>query len=87
MRRRSARPVEVKVTLFTKVDCGLCLEAEAALRRLRRRIPFDLELVDIDSDEALFRRYWDRVPVMAVDGTEVAAAPLDERRLRVLLSR
>ncbi|HEU4760638.1 MAG TPA: glutaredoxin family protein, partial [Dehalococcoidia bacterium] len=76
----------LRVTLFTQEDCGLCREAEALLRRLRRRIPFELEVVDIESDETLLRRYWDRVPVVAVDGGEVAAAPLEERHLGSLLS-
>lgn len=75
----------MRVTLYTKSDCGLCRQAEALLARLRRRIPFDLELVDIESDPQLFARYWDRVPVVAVEGEEVAAAPLDEGRLRAAL--
>lgn len=76
----------MKVTLFTKAECGLCRQAEDVLLRLRKKIPFELELVDVESDQALYSRYWDRVPVVAVDGTEVAAAPLDERSLQALLS-
>ena len=76
----------MKVTLFTKAECGLCREAEEALRRLRKKIFFQFELVDIEGDPALYSRYWDRVPVLAVEGKEVGAAPLDEGTLRVLLS-
>ncbi len=76
----------MKVTLFTKAECGLCREAEEMLRRMRKEIPFELELVDIEGDEALYSHYWDRVPVVAVDGKEVAAAPLTEERLRAALS-
>ena len=75
----------MKVTLFTKTDCGLCRQAEEALRRLGKEIPFELEFVDIEDDPELHNRYWDRVPVVALQGTEVAAAPLDEGRLRAVL--
>ena len=75
----------MKVTLYTKGECGLCGEAEEILRRLGRKIHFDLELVDIEHDPELRGRYWDRVPVVAVEGQEVAAAPLDEGRLRAVL--
>lgn len=77
----------MKVTLYTKKNCGLCREAEEAILRLRGKKQFELELVDIERDQAAFDRYGDRIPVVAVDGKEVAGAPLDERRLSALLSR
>ena len=73
------------VTLYTKADCGLCREAAEALLRIQKKIHFQLDLVDIEVDPAVFSRYWDRVPVVAVDGKEVAATPLDEGRLREIL--
>ena len=55
------------------------------LRRLQKKIRFDLDLVDIGEDDELFRKYWDRVPVVLADGVEVAAAPVDEKRLAAAL--
>ena len=75
-----------RVTLFTKGECGLCAEAEELLRRLQKRIRFQLEIVDIQEDMAIYDRYKDRVPVVAVDGKEVAAAPIDGRRLAAAVS-
>lgn len=77
----------MRVTLFTAADCGLCREAEQLLVRLQRRLRFELDIIDIESDQAVYDRYWARVPVVAVDGKEVAAAPLDERRLKAALAR
>ena len=57
------------------------------LGRLRRSIRFELEFVNIESDNAIHEKYWDRIPVVLLDGTEVAAAPIDERNLRAALSR
>lgn len=75
------------VTIYTTPGCGLCREAEAMLRRLQARIRFELVLVDISDDDELFRRYWDRVPVVLRDGREVAAAPVDEKRLAAALRK
>ena len=76
----------MKVTLYTKDGCHLCEEAEDALRAIQPSIQFELELVYIEDDATLLDRYQDRVPVIALDGTEVASAPVDERTLRAALS-
>lgn len=44
-----------------------------------------VELVDVDRDPALGSRYGVRVPVVAVDGQEVAELQLDPARLRAAL--
>lgn len=75
------------MTLYTRQECGLCRDAKELLRKLQQVIRFEVELVDIDADPAVYGGYSDRVPVVVVDGREVAAAPLDERRLRLALSR
>ena len=77
----------MKVTLYSQADCGMCREAEAMLRRIAGRIQFEFSIVDIDADSAAQAKYWDRIPVVVVDGEEVAAAPLNERRLALALRR
>ena len=76
----------MKVTLYTKAECGLCEEAEEMLRRLQPDIRFELEYVNVETDSVAHERYWDRIPVVAVEGREVAAAPIDEGRLRTILA-
>jgi len=76
----------LKVTLYSKSDCGLCDAAEEVLRQLQREIRFSIEVVDIEADKSLYDRYWDRVPVVAVEGREVASAPLDIQALRSALA-
>jgi glutaredoxin len=58
------------VTLYTRAGCHLCETAEAVLRAERAASPFLLEVVDVDADPELVRRYGVRVPVVAVDGVE-----------------
>jgi glutaredoxin len=77
----------LKVTLYTKPDCGLCVEAEDMLRRLQKKIQFELEFVTLGTHDLASEGYAERVPVVLVDGLEVAAAPIDERKLQALLKR
>jgi glutaredoxin len=65
--RRRHRP---RVVVYTRQGCGLCAAAEARVADEARRA--DVELVDVDADPELQRRYHVRVPVVAVDGVEVA---------------
>lgn len=55
------------------------------LRRIQRKIQFQLEFVDIEADDAAHARYWHRIPVVTRDGEEVGAAPLDEAQLEAAL--
>ena len=73
------------VTLYTRVGCHLCEEAERVLEGERAAMPFRLELVDIDRDPELVRRYGVRVPVVAVDGVELFEYEVPTDRLRAWL--
>jgi glutaredoxin len=76
----------LNVTLYTKAGCRLCDEAEDTLRRLGKFIQFELRIVYIDCEPALQDRFADRVPVVYIDGREVASAPIDEAALRLAIS-
>jgi hypothetical protein len=65
-----------RVTLYTRSGCGLCEEAASELRRIQKRFPFELACVDIDADAALRARFDSIVPVIALDGSVIAQAPL-----------
>jgi glutaredoxin len=70
------------VTLYSRPGCHLCEDARAMLDRARARRAFDLEEIDIESDDALLRRYLERIPVIAVDGEEAFELLVDESALR-----
>ena len=59
------------VTLYGRPGCCLCDEAREHLERLRARRSFELDEVDITSDDALHRRFLERIPVVALDGVEI----------------
>jgi glutaredoxin len=59
------------VTLYGRAGCHLCDDARAVLQELRARHAFRLEEVDIEADDELFKRYLERIPVIALDGEEL----------------
>jgi glutaredoxin len=70
------------VTLYTKPDCHLCVEALEALREVARELAFELEILDITSREDLHRAYFERIPVVALDGEELFDYFVDRELLR-----
>lgn len=79
--RRRHRP---RITVYTRQGCHLCEEAEAIVHRLARRRA-EVEVIDIDADPALTDRYTVRVPVVAVDGREIAEFQVAPATLRAAL--
>ncbi|MDE2888368.1 MAG: glutaredoxin family protein [Gemmatimonadota bacterium] len=69
------------VRLFSRNDCHLCDVAKARIESAGRRVPFRLEVVDIDGDAGLVARYNDRVPVVHVNGEEAFAYRVNEKVL------
>ncbi|TMK24538.1 MAG: glutaredoxin family protein [Actinobacteria bacterium] len=70
------------IIVYSKPDCHLCADAMAALEALRPELGFMLEERDITSDETLLRAYFERIPVVALDGEELFDFFVDEAILR-----
>jgi hypothetical protein len=56
-----------KVTLYTKLNCHLCLEAYQLLMECAFDLPLEIDLVDITHahNSELAKKYDDRIPVLA----------------------
>ena len=78
-RAGGAEPV---VTVYSAPDCHLCVDALADLRALRDQLRFELRERDITRDEALHRAYFERIPVVTLDGEELCEYVVDEQILR-----
>ena len=68
------------VTFFTKPDCTLCRGALFVIERVRRRLPFELEVCDISAvgNERWHEAYKHDIPVVHIDGQEVFRHRVDE---------
>jgi glutaredoxin len=70
------------VTLYRQPTCGLCDDAERLLAPIVADLGLRLETRDVLADDALFARYGMAIPVVEVDGVEVARAPIRASTLR-----
>jgi glutaredoxin len=75
------------ITFYGKAGCHLCEEAYAELQQVEERAMFDIEVVDVSLDARLFRRYGERIPVLAVDGEDLLELGFDARSIRDALGR
>ena len=74
------------VTLYGRSDCHLCEEARVLLETLGAGHCFVLEAVDVDLHDVLTERYGEVVPVIELDGVEIARVPIDRALLAERLS-
>jgi glutaredoxin len=70
------------VTVYSKPDCHLCEDAMVALRGLQAELAFELLELDITADESLHRAYFERIPVISLDGDELCEYFVDEKLVR-----
>ena len=74
------------LVLYTRAQCGLCHEMLAAAQPVAERHGLTIECIDIDADPALSAAYNTAIPVLELDGEEVARYHLDPRLLENLLA-
>jgi glutaredoxin len=70
------------VVLYSRPGCHLCDEARAVIEAVRAEIGFDLEEIDIESDDTLIRDYGLRIPVVAIDGEDLFEISVQAAALR-----
>lgn len=80
--RRRRRP---EVVVYTRARCGLCRRAETLVAREARGAA--IVHVDVDGDAALVANYGVRVPVVVVDGREVAELEVAPGTVRAAVRR
>jgi glutaredoxin len=75
------------VTLFTRKQCCLCDDAHEALERARSARPFELAVIDLDTEATAEKKaaYDLEVPVVELDGRKIMKFRVDEARLLRLL--
>ena len=84
-------PATPRVVLYGRAGCHLCDEARAVVARVCDEAGVPWAEVDVDDPpapgpSALFDAYGERVPVVAVDGVDVAQWQVSARLLRAALA-
>jgi len=75
-------PAAPLITVYSKPDCHLCDDAMEVLRRLQGELGFELAELDISADEQLHRAYFERIPVVLLDGEELCEYFVQEGAVR-----
>jgi glutaredoxin len=74
------------VVVYSRPGCHLCEEAIGTLVALHEEgYRFELQEVDIESEELLLRRLLEKIPVVEIDGAVVSELILDEAAVRARL--
>jgi glutaredoxin len=74
-----------RVTLYSKAGCHLCDEARATIEAVCGDLGVEWTEIDITTDDALYQRWWEQIPVTLVDGRQHDFWRVDEARLRAAL--
>lgn len=78
---------ELRLTIYSRPGCHLCDEMKEVVQRVARKVPLQLEEVDISRDAELTRRYGGEIPVLMVEGRKVAKFRIAATALTRLLER
>ena len=80
--------VQIHLTLIWRANCHLCEVAAGELARVIARfsseypeVPYVVEDLDVDSDEQLLAKYSDEVPVLLLNGKQIAFFRVDPDRV------
>ena len=76
-----------KITIYSKPNCHLCERVREVVERCRTKAEFEVAVVDISQVAELLARYGQDIPVILLDGKEIARHFLRERKLLELLSQ
>ncbi|ACO46315.2 glutaredoxin family protein [Deinococcus deserti] len=71
------RPAVPALTLYSRLGCHLCEQAESHLKALA----FTFQVVDVDTDPLLKARYGQDVPVLASGGRVLGKGAFSRSRL------
>lgn len=76
------------VTVYTRPECHLCVQAIEALITLRAEgYRFELREIDIESEDLLLHRLLEKIPVVEIEGDVVSELVFDEAAVRAKLTK
>jgi glutaredoxin len=75
----------MKIRIYSKPDCHLCDEAKETIQRVTKRLPIEIEVIDIQKDPELFDQYRYDIPVIFLDDRKIFKHRVDEQKLLKLL--
>ena len=84
---RSTETSRAEVTFYTKAGCHLCEEMKAEIAKADCEDRYELEEINIETDESLANRYRYDIPVLMINGNEAFRHRLTADSFRDYLKR
>jgi glutaredoxin len=75
----------MEIEIIGKSDCHLCAEAELVVASVCREVGLDYHVRSIETDPHLADLYWEKSPVLLIDGQVFDFWRVNEDRLRAKL--
>ncbi|MGE7091714.1 glutaredoxin family protein [Lysinibacillus sp. NPDC048646] len=67
----------MNVKFFSRSNCELCVEGLRTLKLVQEDIAFNIEIIDIETDEMIHEKYMLMIPVVEKDGHIIQYGNLD----------
>lgn len=77
----------IRLTLYSRAGCHLCEEMRREVENLLGDLPHEWDVVDVDRDPELARRYGESIPILFVNGHLFAKIRLPRLSSRLRLVR
>lgn len=65
------------VQFYSRPNCPLCEEGLRTLKLVQEDVPFSIEVINIEQDDALHEKYMLIIPVVQVNGNVLQYGQLD----------
>ena len=79
--------MSIKLTLFTKENCGLCDEAKEVIHSIKLEKDIEINEIDIYSDDALLEEYQLMIPVIQIEGKTIAYGKIHRNDILNVINR
>lgn len=76
-----------RIQLYVKKDCHLCSVAKGVLLKVQKKIPFEFQEIDIESERDLYAQFKEKIPVVFINGKRAFVYRVDEGELIRILGR
>ena len=77
----------VQIDIYSRPGCHLCDDAKEVVERVRRRFPFSLRVIDIETDPELEKAFGEQIPVVFINGNKAFKYLVDEHELEQKMKR
>lgn len=74
-------------SLYSRPECHLCDDMLNALKKWQTEFKFDIMVFNIDDDPELTARYAARIPLLAINDTEICEYHFDEKSFLQFLKK